>query len=110
MRVSWENEEKSCEKINCFTASEFWRSASKRSCSMGTPENEFDGAQRILKKYYRALVKRMAEGTGERTCALCSLKQLRPSCAPRILWLAGVKNFWHAKAPSSWPWLLWPAH
>ena len=28
---------------------------------MSTPQNEFDGAQRILKKYYRALVKRMAE-------------------------------------------------
>jgi hypothetical protein len=28
---------------------------------MSTPENEFDGAQRILKKYYHALMKRMAE-------------------------------------------------
>ena len=28
---------------------------------MFTPKNEFDGAQRILKKYYSELVKRMAE-------------------------------------------------
>jgi hypothetical protein len=28
---------------------------------MNMPQNEFDGAQRILKKYYRELVKRMAE-------------------------------------------------
>lgn len=28
---------------------------------MPPPQNEFDGAQRILKKYYRALVKRMAD-------------------------------------------------
>jgi len=28
---------------------------------MSTPQSEFDGAQRILKKYYRELVKRMAE-------------------------------------------------
>jgi len=27
---------------------------------MATPVNEFDGAQRILKKYYRELMKRMA--------------------------------------------------
>ena len=28
---------------------------------MSTPQNEYDSAQRILKKYYRGLVKRMAE-------------------------------------------------
>lgn len=28
---------------------------------MSIPQNEFDGAQRILKKYYSALVKQMAE-------------------------------------------------
>lgn len=28
---------------------------------MSTPQNEFDGAQRILKKYYRELMKQMAE-------------------------------------------------
>jgi hypothetical protein len=28
---------------------------------MFTPKNEFDGAQRILKKYYRNLVKQMAD-------------------------------------------------
>ena len=28
---------------------------------MGPPQNEFDGAQRVLKKYYRTLVKRLAD-------------------------------------------------